>query len=582
VDQARGLDPETTASPESFRYNLPTFPEAVERSVSLQDTVIPVGSQRDEAPATPSPVEQARGPRPANDSFWNDYIAGTPSAEPFRYNIPTPSPIASAPSNLDLLNPILDQTQRVLAKMEAMLQEFLKKQQEDNVARDAKEKARDEARDKEIAELKATIAVLSAHAPVGQQTAADRAKAAARAALEVERQQEMAELEERLKLKWEAAGLSYAPLTRAPQTDGSKSENPKADLVGILDPLPSHKEWTGQSVDANGHYLSFSKWLNHVRQVLAQKNTDVWKRAVLDVASLTCLRGRALDWWHALLPQQQAALREDFTLEMWDTLGKALHRNEQILRKEARDRKRQFGESLTEYAWKKTAMLQEAFGRNREAADVIADIKEGLTPADQEAIRSDLHSTPTLGKFMEELVRLDKIRGPRLKAALAGEQSRSPSSSRQQQRAAPYPPRAGPQTPRQQLSETYNPKELMFRPNPMAPNSPPQCSYKFPTGKIIFLSSPCSKCGGKHFNFECKKPKPGMARAAFTLPEESWDEFTVEPVEEMDEEDDLAVAYVAYMGFEPEPANNNAYQKPTCHLQITDQPWDEMAMKKEN
>jgi hypothetical protein len=140
-----------------------------------------------------------------------------------------------------------------------------------------------------------------------------------------------------------------------------------------------------------------------------------------------------------MLPQQQAALREDFTLEMWNTMGKALHRNEQILRKEARDRKRQFGESLSEYAGKKLAMLQEAFGRNRDAADLIVDIKDGLTPADQEAIHSDLLSTPTIGKFMEELVRLDKIRGPHLKAALSTGKSPQAAGSGRQHRQSPYP-----------------------------------------------------------------------------------------------------------------------------------------------
>jgi hypothetical protein len=377
VNQARGQDPETesfwkdyiagTPPPEPFRYSVPPSPAVPQRDYVQQPS---------------SPVDQARGLDPAAGSFRNDYNPGTPSPDPLRYNVSTPSPVTSV--DTELLKSILDQTQRTIAKMDDWVKELLTKQVE-----------RDAARDKEMAELKAMITALSSQGQAPQQTAAELQKAQMQATLEAEKKRKMAELEDELRPKWEAAGLAFTPLTRAHAAD-NKAENPKSDLIGIVNPLPSHKDWTGQSVDANGQWLSFSKWLGHLKQVLDQKESVVWKRAVLDVASLTCLRGRALDWWHALLPQQQTALREDFTLEMWNTLGKALHRNEQILRKEARDRKRQFGESLSEYAWKKLAMLQEAFGRNREAADLIADIKDGLTPADQEAIRSDLHSTPTV------------------------------------------------------------------------------------------------------------------------------------------------------------------------------------------
>jgi hypothetical protein len=169
---------------------------------------------------------------------------------------------------------------------------------------------------------------------------------------------------------------------------------------------------------------------------------------------------------------------------------------------------------------------------------------------------------------MEELVRLDKIRGPRLKAVLSA--GKSPQNSSRQPRPTPYPSKFAPAAPRPKLSETYDPKELTFRPNPMMPNATPQWSYKFPTGKISFLSSPCTKCGGKHFNFECKKPRPGTTRAAFMLPEDSWDEFTTDTADQTDEEDELAVAYTAYPGYEPDPAE--AYQTPMNRMQITDQP----------
>jgi hypothetical protein len=266
-------------------------------------------------------------------------------------------------------------------------------------------------------------------------------------------------------------------------------------------------------------------------------------------------------------------LRHDFSPDMWDTLGKALHRNEQTLRKEARDRKHQFGETLAEYAWKKTAMLQEAFGRNRDVADLIADIKDGLSPADQEAIRTDLQSTPTLNKLMTELVRLDTIREPRFDAAIASRgRPEKANAGRQSQRVSPYPVKSGNQAPRKPLSETYDPTELKMRPNPLLPSKSPQWSYKFPDGRIIYLSSPCTKCGGKHFNFECKKDNMRtVARAAFMTPDSPWDESSLPQQEEedSDKEDEMNVAYAAYMGTEPdeqaysytsEPVNRNQQQ----------------------
>jgi hypothetical protein len=69
------------------------------------------------------------------------------------------------------------------------------------------------------------------------------------------------------------------------------------------------------------------------------------------------MQGRALNWWHSLFPDQQKQLREDVSLVLWNSLGKAVHRNEQILKREARDRKSMYGETLSEYAWKKFAMI---------------------------------------------------------------------------------------------------------------------------------------------------------------------------------------------------------------------------------
>jgi hypothetical protein len=129
------------------------------------------------------------------------------------------------------------------------------------------------------------------------------------------------------------------------------------------------------------------------------------------------------------------------------------------------------------------------------------------------------------------------------------------------QRGSPYPVKL--QAPRPLLSETYDPKELKMRPNPLLPRKPAQWSYKFPEGKIIYLSSPCSKCGAKHFNFECKKEHRGtVARAAFMTTESAWDESS------------LQQSYEDY-----------TYASDTVDYgqrQITSEPWCEMLQKKEN
>jgi hypothetical protein len=229
-------------------------------------------------------------------------------------------------------------------------------------------------------------------------------------------------------------------------------------------------------------------------------------------------------------------------------------------------------------------MIQEAFGTNRDAADIISDIKDGLTPADQEIIRSDLEKKPTLSRFMDELARLDTIRGPRFKSVLDGPSSRPTASP---QRKTPYAAAKRP------LGETYKPKELKMRVNPMTPGKIAQWSYRFPDGRTIFLSSPCSKCGGKHFNFECKKDPRTMARAAFMTSDSPWDESTPTLDDDEEDEDDLSVAYVAYSGvdrYDPDYHRNSGVDSynPDYHrnsggqMQITAEPWSEMAQKKEN
>jgi hypothetical protein len=364
------------------------------------------------------------------------------------------------------------------------------------------------------------------------------------------------------KAKYEAAGLGYADekdtygeqrseyeRPRKEYSQDLKPEHVKVEQVGLIQPLPPHAEWTGQIVD-NGNsllYVSFKGWLDHVEAVLSQKDTPQWKKAVLDCAALSCLRGRALDWWNALSHDQQRNLRDDHTLTQWRELGRPLFRNAALTRREARDRRRQRGETLSEYAWKKLAMLNEAYGRNRPVGDVIADIKEGMSIADQEKITTDLQKCPTMTRFLEELERLDSIRGPQFKDLMTlgpkgVRQSNTENSKKAQSRTDSRKP---------SLADSYDPKQLGFRQNPLTPAAPKQWSYVFPNGRTIFLSSPCTHCGAKHFNFECDKRATGptQARAAVSFGG-AWDEGDDES--SGDEDDFMEAACSQYMCITPE------------------------------
>jgi hypothetical protein len=507
--------------------------------------------------------DQAQQERPIPDQTrsWNSTIPATPSPEPFLYEEPrrTEEP----------WDTVLQLLQTIAIKMEA----------ETQLLKDRQDKMEDK--------LSAMMEILQKLVP---QADAGREKSEARARLEAEKKQKLIDVENEFRTKYADAGIvddpevgGAAPHSPPPVQPLERAEHPKADLIGILNPLPAHTEWTGQAVDSNNHWVSFSKWLTHLEAVMDQKQSVTWKRACLDMAALTCLRGRALDWWHSLMPDQQKSLREDVQLVLWNTLGKALHRNEQIVKKEARDRKRMYGETLSEYAWKKFAMLQEAFGTNRPAADVISDIKDGLTPADQEIIQSDLHKKPTITRFMDELARLDKIRGPRYKAAVSpGTRTfNTPSANSFNNPKRPPLQRNSPQQP---LSETYDPKELKMRPNPLLPGKPAQWSYKFPEGKIIYLSSPCSKCGAKHFNFECKKDYRGtVARAAFMTSDSAWDESAAQQSYEDNYDYELENdTFAGYMSIEPDEQAYSYISDSGGQRLIASEPWSEDAHKKEN
>jgi hypothetical protein len=251
-------------------------------------------------------------------------------------------------------------------------------------------------------------------------------------------------------------------------------------------------------------------------------------------------------------------------------LGKPLFRNEALTRKEARDRKRQHGETLSEYAWRKLAMLNEAYGRNRPVLDVISDIKEGMSIGDQEKITADLHKSPSISRFLEEVARLDTIRGPMFKEAMTAGKARYNTATDKCRMTS--------QTQKKQpLWESYDPKQLAFRKNPLGDSAAPQWSYVFPNGRTIFLSTPCAHCGAKHFNFECKKAdrKP-RAAAMFG---EAWDE-THDGSDEASDSDEMEEACSTYICIAPSSwTYYGRPQNPEDTGQTKSEPWDEFRNK---
>jgi hypothetical protein len=224
-----------------------------------------------------------------------------------------------------------------------------------------------------------------------------------------------------------------------------------------------------------------------------------------------------------------------------------LFRNTALTRREAHDRKRQHGETLSEYAWKKLAMPNEAYGRERPILDVIVDIKEGMSIADQEKIMTELHKRPTMTLFMEELERFDSIRRPQFKdlmtsGARSAKQANTENLTKTQYRTdlrKPY------------LTELYDRKQLAFRQNPVTPSALKQWAYVFPNGRTIFLSSPCTHCGAKHFNFEWNKRTSEFRQVSAAVSfGGAWDEADES---NSDHEDDLIeTACSEYMCITPE------------------------------
>jgi hypothetical protein len=336
IEEAKDCDQSVLPDVETEPIQLPYVHIAVDESLSIEDLPQSASEYKWEGSSAPS-VYQKEEPlsSPAyqnnDDTFWNDY------------------PLHNDDENqiLHICRLLYDRLDTMEATIQKLVKELEARDKQRDAEREEERKEREAEREEDRKRFNDMMDAMRLHTLESTMTDDERKKAEAKTKLEAMRKQKLAELEAELKAEYEKEGLDFAP--QIPYGQGyrwnsEKVEYPKADTIGILNPLPIHKEWTGQAVDANGVWLSFSKWLTHLQAVMDQKESDVWKRACLDVATLTCLRGRAIDWWHSLLPEQQKILRYDTKLEHWDTLGKALHRNEQILRKEARDRVRQVGD----------------------------------------------------------------------------------------------------------------------------------------------------------------------------------------------------------------------------------------------
>jgi hypothetical protein len=470
-------------------------------------------------------------------------------------------------------------------QMTQLLLDWMKRSEARQAAAEQKERERDETLQRIRDEQKRQADRL---ADLARQKTVSHAEAEKKKAeLDRVREDELNEMMARHRLFYEEAGLEV-PETLLVATSGRpdhqrntdkepKAEYVKPSLVGYLDPMAPHTRWDGQITDGTNSYVSYAGWLDHLQQVLEQKPTHQWKMAVLDTATLSCLRGRALAWYNSMTGEQKRQLRTDTELRYWQEWGRPLCRNTVVARAEARDRKRRPGETLTEYSWTKLAMLNEAYGSQRPAADIIRDIKDGLTPSDQEKIRTDLESKPSVARLLAEMERMDTIRGSTFQSSSTPykDRERSNWSYQNQGNRRNYDnQRYNNQTYNNQgygnrnynnqnynkrrEKEPFDLKRLAWRTDKDDPKAGKQWSYEFSDGRIMYLNRACYMCGSKHFFFECEKfqnagknrgdsrgdnrgdNRGGPARAAFYKPQHDtpWDEFTGEDADEDDDEDE--------------------------------------------
>ena len=342
--------------------------------------------------------------------------------------------------------------------------------------------------------------------------------------IEAERIRRTTAREEELREWAERNNRTYRPAARGPPNGfydypprEERPEHIKPELIGYLDPIATHLPWDGSPTapDKPNTYISFAAWLSHVKAVLSQKPSIPYKRAVLDTASLHCLRGAALEWWTALDDNQQQALREDVELNLWPVVGGRLSKRNHAGRKDAMNRKRQVGETLVTYATVKLRMLKEAFPADREVRDVIKDIRDGLSVQDQLAIREDMSSWPTIPRLMEELQRMDEIKAEEFRTAYRALKTPGNQTGRQvsNDTGRKNQNTGNKRNPRPPF--VYEPSKIKYKVDPKNPSGPKVRTYEFNDGKVIWLQLDCKHCGAKHFNFECnKRPSPGAARAA--------------------------------------------------------------------
>lgn len=322
-----------------------------------------------------------------------------------------------------------------------------------------------------------------------------------------------------------------------------RAEYAKPELVGLLNPIPAHQEWNGQATDDKGTYVSFTAWMTHLEAVLRQKNNNRWKDAVLDTATLQCLKGHALHWWNALSAAEQEQLRRDYTLNHWRDLGAKMTRRTYVGRKEALGRKRRPGETLVEYAYAKHEMLKDAF-EDRRVEDLIMDIRDGLSTSDQLILRHDLGRRPSVQRLIDEFMRIDEIRAEEFRAAKKGRPLQSPRWNNQQNqygnRGNGYGLTGQSQGPAYTVSTSnqnvgrngartpfqHEPKMIKMRPDPLNLNGKLIRTYEFKDGKVIYLRRACRHCGAtdQHFDFECSKRAPVARAAVMTVEEPGYDE----------------------------------------------------------
>jgi hypothetical protein len=226
---------------------------------------------------------------------------------------------------------------------------------------------------------------------------------------------------------------------------------------------------------------------------------------------------------------------------------------------------------LAEYSWSKLVLLNEAYGSQRPAADIIRDIKDGVTPSDQEKIRTDLEAKPFVARLLAEMERMDTIHGSTFQNSntLYKDSERSNWSYQNQGSRRNYNNQKynnqnynnqknnnqnynnqsynNQNYNKRREKEPFDLKRLAWRIDKDDPKAGKQWLYEFPDGRIIYLNRACYMCGSKHFFFECEKFKNAgnvgnnrvvQARVAFYKPQHDapWDEFTSNDGE--DEEDE--------------------------------------------